>query len=48
MGSSKTFRYRAVPLNFKGEDIYISTQFFDSGRDSIIEWYERHKQSDLK
>lgn len=43
MGSSKTFRYRAVPLNFKGEDIYISTQFFDSGRDSIIEWYERHK-----
>lgn len=43
MGSSKTVRYRAAPLNFKGEDIYISTQFFDSGRDSIIEWYERHK-----
>ena len=43
MGSSKTVRYRSVPLNFKGEDIYISTQFFDSGRDSIIEWYERHK-----
>lgn len=42
MGNSTQKRYRAKALNFKGIDIYISTQFFDSDRDAIIDWYKEH------
>ena len=42
MGNSTQKRYRAKALSFHGTDIYISTQFHDSDRDAVIEWYKRH------
>ena len=39
MGNSTQKRYRVKPLSYQGTDLYISTQFFDSDRDAIIEWY---------
>ncbi|MCM1288750.1 MAG: DUF262 domain-containing HNH endonuclease family protein [Clostridium sp.] len=42
MGNSVYKRYRAKALQFDGADIYISTQFFESDRDAIIEWYKEH------
>ena len=41
-GNSTQKRYRAKAVSFKGKDIYISTQFFDSDRDAVIEWYKKH------
>lgn len=42
MGNSTQKRYRAKALPFQGVDIFISTQFFDSDRDAVIEWYKKH------
>lgn len=42
MGNSSQKRYRAKALNFEGTDIFVSTQFFDSDRDAVIEWYKSH------
>lgn len=42
MGNSTQKRYRAKALNFEGNKIYISTQFFNSDREAIIEWYKKH------
>lgn len=42
MGNSSQKRYRAQAINFNGTQIYISTQFFDSDRDAVIEWYRSH------
>ena len=42
MGNSAQKRYRAKPIQFKGTDLFVSTQFFDSDRDAIIEWYKGH------
>ena len=42
MGNSTQKRYRVKPLLYQGVDLYISTQFFDSDRDAIIEWYKKH------
>lgn len=42
MGNSTQKRYRAKALNFEGTDIYVSTQFFDSDRDAVIDWYKEH------
>ena len=42
MGNSTYKRYRAKPITFNGTDIFVSTQFFDSDRDAIIEWYRKH------
>ena len=42
MGNSTQKRYRAKPINYAGKDVYVSTQFFDSDRDSVIEWYKNH------
>lgn len=42
MGNSKQKRYRAKPIDFKGQDIYVSTQFFDSDRNAVISWYKEH------
>lgn len=42
MGNSAQKRYRAKALSFQGADIYISTQFFDSDRNAVIEWYKKH------
>lgn len=44
MGNSTQKRYRAKALRFNGIDIYISTQFFDSDRDAVIEWYKSHNK----
>lgn len=29
-------------INFNGSEIYVSTQFFDSDRDAVIDWYRSH------
>lgn len=42
MGNSSLKRYRAKAINFDGTDIYVSTQFFNSDRDAVIDWYRRH------
>ena len=42
MGNSTYKRYRAKPVNYNGTDIFVSTQFFDSDREAIIEWYRKH------
>lgn len=42
MGNSSYKRYRAKALNFNGLDIYISTQFFESDRGAVIDWYKQH------
>ena len=41
-GNSSHMRYRAKRLHFNGADIYISTQFFESDREAVIEWYKEH------
>lgn len=42
MGNSTQKRYRAKALSFNGANIYISTQFFDSDRTAVIDWYKGH------
>lgn len=42
MGNSSHKRYRAKELHFNGNDIYISTQFFESDREAVIDWYKEH------
>lgn len=41
-GNSVHKRYRTKELIFKNNRIYISTQFFESDRDAVIEWYKNH------
>lgn len=43
MGNSTQKRYRAKPLSFENSDVYVSTQFFDSDREAVIDWYKSHK-----
>ena len=43
-GNSNHKRYRAKGLIFNNTTIYISTQFFESDRDVVIEWYKNHLQ----
>lgn len=42
MGNSSHIRYRASPLKFEGLSIFVSTQFFDSDRETVIKWYKEH------
>ena len=42
MGNSLQKRYRAKSIDFNGTEIYVSTQFFDSDRDAVIDWYKSH------
>ena len=42
MGNSLQKRYRAKSIKFNGAEIYISTQFFESDRDAVIDWYRSH------
>ena len=42
MGNSTQKRYRVKTVSYKGTDIYISTQFFDSDREEVIKWYKEH------
>lgn len=41
-GNSVHKRYRTKELIFNDNRIYISTQFFESDRDAVIEWYKNH------
>lgn len=41
-GKSSSRRYRVKPLKFAENNIFVSTQFFDSDRDAIIQWYKSH------
>ena len=43
IGNSTHKRYRSKPVNINGTDIFVSTQFFDSDREAIIEWYRKHR-----
>lgn len=43
-GNGRTLRYRKNPVNFKGVDLYISTQWFEKNKADLIEWYRRHLQ----
>lgn len=42
MGNSPKKRYRTKELQFNGKNIYISTQFFETDRNAVIEWYKAH------
>lgn len=42
MGNSNQKRYRAKPIVFNGENVYVSTQFFNSDREAVIDWYKNH------
>ena len=42
MGNSNQKRYRAKPIVFNGENVYVSTQFFNSDREDVIDWYRNH------
>ena len=42
IGNSSSKLYRLNPPNINGLDTYVPTQFFDSNRDAIIEWYKSH------
>lgn len=42
-GNSSHKRYRVRPIVFEESPIYISTQFFDKDRESVINWYKSHK-----
>ena len=42
MGNSTHKRYRSKALRFNDSEIYISTQFFESDREAVIEWYKNH------
>ncbi len=42
MGKSTNIRYRKKPLVFDDNNLFVSTQFFDSDRDKVIEWYKKH------
>ena len=42
MGNSLHKRYRAKELQFNGKNIYVSTQFFETDRSAVIEWYKAH------
>lgn len=42
MGNSNQKRYRAKPIVFYGENVYVSTQFFNSDREAVINWYKNH------
>ena len=42
MGKSNQKRYRTKPIVFNGGNVYVSTQFFNSDRDTVIEWYKNH------
>ena len=42
MGNSSHKRYRAKELQFNDMNIYVSTQFFESDREAVIEWYKNH------
>ncbi|MCI6928076.1 MAG: hypothetical protein MR759_02230, partial [Ruminococcus sp.] len=41
-GNSSHKRYRAKELRFNNANIYVSTQFFESDRDAVVEWYRKH------
>lgn len=41
-GNSVHKRYRAKALYFNNDDIYVTTQFYESDRDAVIAWYRNH------
>lgn len=41
-GNSKVIRYRKTPINFKGQDVYLTTQWFERNRDDVINWFINH------
>lgn len=41
-GKGERARYRGKPLFFDGKEIYVTTEFYDSERDALIQWYKSH------
>ena len=39
-GASTSIRYRKESIVYKGKDLYVSTQWFESDRVNLIEWYK--------
>lgn len=42
MGNSLQKRYRVNAVNFNGTEFYVSTEFFESDREAVIDWYRNH------
>lgn len=42
MGNSDQKRYRATPIIIDGSNIFVSTQFFETDRQAVIDWYKSH------
>ena len=40
-GDSRVFRYYTTPINAKGLDIYISSQWFEESREDLVSYFER-------
>lgn len=43
-GNGKTFRYRADPIKYKGEDLFFTIQWYDDDRNNVIAWYKKHNK----
>lgn len=41
-GNSNKTRYRKTPISYKGQDIYITTQWYEGNRKDVISWYKKH------
>lgn len=42
MGGSNVIRYRKEPINYKGQLLFVTTQWFVGNRNDIIAWYKKH------
>ena len=42
MGNSSKPRYYAIPVNVKGKDVYISSQWIEESREDLISWFKQH------
>ncbi|MCD7950397.1 MAG: DUF262 domain-containing protein [Erysipelotrichaceae bacterium] len=41
-GNGKVYKYRKKSLIFKGKEIFITTQWSETNRHEIIDWYKNH------
>ncbi|MCM1508762.1 MAG: hypothetical protein NC177_16765 [Ruminococcus flavefaciens] len=41
-GNSNKLRYKKEPIIYKGEPIYITTQWYKENMNDVIAWYKKH------
>ena len=41
-GNSKYIRYRAESVTYNGEQVFVTTQWFEDNRKDVITWYQNH------